>query len=131
MSLSGLETEHKGEELLVGYLDPPIAVGIICLEGVCQGLWEQEEIKEIEYSFVTSLQHQFTRNLAGGTQTHLYHYTTLDEIVKCNCPFSCAVKLSYEQVIETIWQAVAKACQCCERMSKRYNGKYREGRALV
>jgi len=38
MSLSGLETEHKGEELLVGYLDPPIAVGIICLEGVCQGL---------------------------------------------------------------------------------------------
>ena len=52
---SSLETEYKGEELLVGDLDPPIPVGIVCLEGVGQGL-ENKKRSKIGSGLVSSLQ---------------------------------------------------------------------------
>lgn len=40
---SGLETKDESEELLIGDLDPAIAVCVVCFEGVCQCLGDSGE----------------------------------------------------------------------------------------
>ena len=47
---SGLETKDKSEELLVGDLDPAIAVCVVCFEGVCQRLEDSGQNSSINHS---------------------------------------------------------------------------------
>ena len=114
---SGLETKDESEELLIGDLDPAIAVCVVCFEGVCQCLGDSGENSSYQ------LQPVSTNTLCQSDSPtspllYLYHNTALDEVIKGHCSCSCSIKFAYEQIIETVRQTVAEACHCY-RQSRR------------